>query len=379
MADVPNPQRAVVAEPGVYERLGLRPVVNGMGAVTMLGGSLMPPEVVDAMREAAQSFVVLEDLQRAAGERIAALLGVPAAMVTSGAASGIAVCAAACLTGGDPTALAALPDTGGRPRRVVMMRTHRTGYEAQLLAPGAEITWVDDREDLPAAMTGAAMALFLGKAEPKGITGRAFADVARRHAVPVVVDAASDIPPLFRIRRYLGDGFDLVILSGGKALRGPQASGIVLGDPALVAAAQRAISPHGGVGRAMKVGKEEIVGLVAAVERYVALDHDAEQRRCDDAVAEMSAIVSAGADARFRVARHIPLIANEVPHLAVEWDEDATGLRSAALVESLRRGDPPVWILDEGPGRVVVSVWMMQPGDHLIAAQRLSAALTGAV
>jgi D-glucosaminate-6-phosphate ammonia-lyase len=359
---------------GIYDDLGVRRIINGMGAVTMLGGSLLPPEALTAMHEAAASFVMLEELQAAAGARIADLLGVPAAMVTSGAASAIAVATAACLTRGDAAELRALPDTSHPRDGVLVQSAHRSGYDAQLRVAGARIVEVESLADMEAAAPRAAMVFFLNYREGAGRLGVAACSAfARDHGLPLVVDAASDIPPLSRVGDLM-ELADLVILSGGKALRGPQSTGILLGRGELVDAARRAISPHGGIGRGMKVGKEEIAGLVAAVERFVTIDHDAEHARLAAVVDQV--IASVGSVAGVHASEWVPPIANHVPHAAFEWDEDALGRTSADVVAALLAGDPAVAILDEGPGRVVVSVWMLQPGEHLVIADRLQAELS---
>jgi D-glucosaminate-6-phosphate ammonia-lyase len=243
----------------VYTRLGVKPLINGMGTVTVVGGSLMPPEVVRAMEEASRHFVFVPDLQKKAGARIAELLDVPGAMVTAGAASAIAVATAAAMTRGDQKKISQLPDTTGLPFEVIQQKSHRCGYEPQILLNGAKIVTVETREDLDRAIgERTAMMFFLNKAEPDGqIKSDEWVRVAKERGVVSFNDAAADVPPREHLSRYLRQGFDLVAFSGGKGLRGPQCSGLLLGRKDLIDGAHTCISPFGGIGRGMKVGKEE--------------------------------------------------------------------------------------------------------------------------
>jgi L-seryl-tRNA(Ser) seleniumtransferase len=354
-------------------RLGVTPVINGVGTVTVLGGSLMPREVLDSMEEAAHHFIPLPELQQKAGEHIANLLGVPAAMVTCGAASAITVAAVACMTRGDRTKLDQLPDVTGMPFEIIQQKTHRSGYEHQMTLAGAKILTVETRQELDSAISPrTAMLFFLNKADGEGRIKRAeWVEVGRKRGIPSFTDAAADVPPKGRLGQYVKEGFDLVAFSGGKGLLGPQSAGLLLGRKDLVEAATLAISPNGGIGRGMKVGKEEIAGMVAAVERYLRVDHDAEIRELDRRVSEMTATLRKVSG--LRLSRHVPEIANEVPHLTVEWDEQALKLTSADAVERLKSGSPPIWVSRIGAGVLRISPWMMKEGEHRVVAGRVRA------
>ena len=362
----------------VYSRLGVKPLINGMGTVTVLGGSLMPPEVVRAMEEASRHFVFVPDLQEKAGARIAELVGVPAAMVTAGAASAIAVATATAMTRGDPKKIAQLPDTTGLRFEVIQQKSHRCGYEPQMLLNGARIVTVETRSELDASIgERTAMMFFLNKAEPDGRIKRdEWIAVARERGVVSFNDAAADVPPREHLSLYFRQGFDLVAFSGGKGLRGPQCSGLLLGRQDLVDDARTLISPHAGIGRAMKVGKEEIVGLLAAVERYLKLDLDAERRELEAKVAHLKDVV--GKIKGVRVETRVPEIANHVPHFVASWDEGERQLTAKQVQERLRAGDPEVHVLLTGAGELTVSVWMMQGDEHRIVARRLRDVLAGA-
>jgi uncharacterized pyridoxal phosphate-dependent enzyme len=353
----------------VYARIGVKPLINGMGTVTVVGGSLMPPEVVRAMEEASRHFVYVPDLQQKAGARIAELVGVPAAMVTAGAASAITVATAAAMTKGDPTKIAQLPDTTGLPFEVIQQG--RSGYEAQIRVTGARVVTVETREELDRATSErTAMMFFLNYAEPNvKIKRDEWVHVARERGVVSFNDAAADVPPREHLSQYVREGFDLVAFSGGKGLRGPQCSGILVGRKDLIDGARTLVSPHGGIGRGMKVGKEEIVGLVAAVERYMTVDPEAERRMLEAKVEHLKEVV--GKMKGVSVETHVPEIANHVPHFVATWDEGDRKLTAKQVHERLQAGDPPVYVLLTGPGKVTVSVWMMQGDEHRVVARRL--------
>ena len=245
----------------------------------------MPAEVVQAMAEAAGSFVSIPELQEKVGIRIAGLVGVPAAMVTAGAASAITAATAACMTCDDPRALDRLPDTEGLKNEVIIQKAHHSGYEPQIKVAGARVGWVETRAELDRAITPrTAMMFFLNRYEPLGQIKRdEWIKVGKERGVALFNDAAADVPPAGRFAEYVRQGFDLVAFSGGKAIRGPQSSGLLLGRPDLIAVARRSISPNMAIGRGMKVGKEEIVGLLVAIERFVKLDHAAEMRAWENA------------------------------------------------------------------------------------------------
>ncbi|HUQ93683.1 MAG TPA: hypothetical protein VM120_18535 [Bryobacteraceae bacterium] len=355
----------------LYASLGVKPVINGVGVVTVLGGSIMPPEVIRAMEEASRYFIPLPDLEKKVGARIAELLKAPAAMVTCGAASAITVGTAACLSQGEPAKLRHLPNRDGIRFEVIQQKSHRSGYEHQMELCGAKIVTVETRKELEAAInekTG--MMFFLNKAEPNGeVKSADFVKIGKDRGVPTMNDAASDATPKENLWKYTQLGFDLVIFSGGKALRGPQASGLLLGRKDLIEAALPAMSPFGGIGRGMKVGKEELCGVLAAVERYLKVDHQAEYREVDARVASIRAALKGIRG--IQTDRHVPVIANEVPHVTVEWDEAARGLSAQQVTEKLLAGDPPIHVQRPGKGKLLISVWMMRGEEHKIVGRRL--------
>ncbi len=370
-AAAPAVNRTAATPSALYASLGVKPVINGVGVVTVLGGSLMPPEVVQAMEEAGRYFIPLPELQKKVGARLAELLHAPAAMVTCGAASAISVGTAACLSQGDPAKLRQLPGRDGIRYEVIQQKTHRSGYEHQMELCGAKVIAVETRAELEAAInerTG--MLFFLNKAEPNGkITAEDFVKIGKARGVPTMNDAASDATPKENLWKYTKMGFDLVIFSGGKALRGPQASGLLLGRKDLIDAALPAMSPFGGIGRGMKVGKEELCGLLAAVERYLKVDHQAEWKELEARVTSIRGALKGAKGVRTE--RHIPVIANEVPHVTVHWDEEARGLTSQQVTEKLLASEQPIHVQRPGKGELLISVWMMRGNEPEIVGRRL--------
>ena len=368
------------ANADVYARIGVKPLINGVGTVTVLGGSIMAPEVVQAMNDASRHFVPMPELQRKVGARIAELLKVPAAMVTCGAASSIAVATAACMSRGDAKKLEQMPDVSGGAIRyeVIQQKAHRSGYEHQMTIQGARIVWVETAEDVERAISPkTAMMFFLNKNDGDGkIRWQEWTALARKHNVPSFSDAAADVPPKENLWKYVHGGFDLVTFSGGKGLMGPQASGLLLGRQDLIDAARQCISPAGGVGRGMKVGKEEMMGLLAALELFLKTDHDAEFRNLDKRVSEISATLTKIDGVK--LTREVPAIANVVPHLRIEWDETKHKVTAQQVVDRLRDGDPSIHIQRHGAGNLYISVWMMRGNEHKVVAQRLAETLRAA-
>jgi uncharacterized pyridoxal phosphate-dependent enzyme len=361
----------------IYARLGIKTVINGQGTYTALGGSLMPPEVVQAMAEAAGSFVSITELQEKVGARIASLIGVPAAMVTAGAASAITIATAACMVCDDPRAIERLPDSEGLKNEVIIQKAHHCGYEPQIAIAGAKLVWVETRTELDGAISPrTAMMFFLNRYEPLGQIKRdEWIKVGKERAVPLFNDAAADVPPAGRLSEYVRQGFDLVAFSGGKAIRGPQSAGLLVGRADLIAAGRQAISPHMGMGRSMKVGKEEIVGLLVAIERFLELDHAAQWRVWETRVAEMIVILSKvpGMTAR----ADVPEIANHSPHLLVEWSQWHSELKAADVVRRLREGEPSIAVLAEAERELRVAVWTLRDEEHTIVAKRIQQLFQG--
>src|SRR5581483_1320654 len=272
---------------GVYDRLGVRPVINARGMNTMASGSLMPPPVLDAIAEAASAFVDMEELNRKAGEHIAQLIGVEAAHVTSGSAGGLLLAAAACIAGDDPKAIAQLPDTTGLKNGIVIERCRRIRYDQALRTAGATLIEVGDEssctpEQMEAAIddkTAAIMHIVSPYLGVNGVPVETAIEIAHRHGLPIIVDGASTLPPASHLTKWTAMGADLVIYSGGKGIRGPQGSGLLVGRKDLIRAVALNGAPNGAIGRPCKVSKEDIIGLVTALELFLQEDWTIEWNR----------------------------------------------------------------------------------------------------
>ncbi len=354
-----------------FRELGVRPFINAAGTYTAMTASLMPSEVMDAINYASKHYVMLDELHDRVGARIATLVRAEAAMVTCGAASALTLGTAAALTGTDRQKISDLPDLARMKSEVLIQKAHRFGYERAVRNCGVRLVEVETREDLERAISDkTAMMLFYNNNNKEGqIRDEEFVQLGRKHSIPTMNDAAADVPPVENLWKYTAMGFDLVAFSGGKGIRGPQSAGLLLGTTPLIAAARQNASPNGGaIGRGMKVNKEELVGMLAALERFVRLDHAAEarefQRRAETIHKAASSVAGVTAEI------FVPEVANHVPHVRVTRDATSSGPPAPAIVRALQDGEPSIAIRSEGDA-LVIGVWMMQKGDDKIVARRL--------
>lgn len=370
--------------------LGVRRVINAAGTYTFLGGALMPPDVRDAWVQAAGTYVRIDELHDAIGRRIAQAVGSEAAMVTAGTAAALTVGTAACITGSDPDRIRRLPDTRGMPDEVVIQRSHRFAYDHAVRACGVRLVEVETAVDIDAAVgPETAMLLFLNLAEGRGRVGPdEFVALGRRHGTPTFIDCAADVPPISTLETALARGFDLVAVSGGKAIGGPQNAGLLLGRADLIAASRLNSAPNSDViGRGLKVNKETMLAMLVALERFIARDHDADRREWDrriDAIAARLRDVPG-----ITTDRYLPDIANRAPHLSVRWDATTIPDSIEEIAEQLRIGEPSIEVVPQFPGEhawaangpqdaLNVAVWMLQPGEEEIVGRRLVDVLTAA-
>src|SRR5438067_3205456 len=360
-----------------FRELGVRPFINAAGTYTAMTASLMPPEVIEAITYASRHYVMLDELHDRVGARIATLLRCEGAMVTSGAASALTLGTAAVLTGTDARKIVELPNLAGMKNEVIVQKAHRFGYEHAVRNCGVRLVEVETREEMERAIgPQTAMMLFYNNNNGEGrIRDEEFVEIGRKHGVPTLNDAAADVPPVENLWKYTKMGFDLVAFSGGKGLRGPQSAGLLLGRRDLIAAARLSAPPNGNtVGRGMKVNKEEMVGMLAALELYLATDHAAELR---DFEARADAIRAAAAGvAGVKADVFVPEVANHVPHVRISWDAAQHRLTAADVVGKLRAGEPSIGTRSEGDA-LIVGVWMMRPGEEKIVARRLRDVLQG--
>src|SRR2546427_3679328 len=365
----------------IYERLGVRTRINAKGTYTYLTGSLLPPEVVEAMTDAAQHYVLIEELQRAVGAEIASLLGVESACVTSGAAGALTLGTAACVTGSDPERIKRLPETAGMKNEVIIQKAHRYGFDHAVRNVGVRLVEVETEDDLERAISDkSAMLHFLNEAQNRGKIGlEKWVEAGKRHGIPTFNDAAADVPPVSHLSDYNKMGFDLVSFSGGKGLRGPQCAGLLLGRKDLIDAALLNNNPNEDtIGRPMKVGKEEIVGLYVALELYLKVDHEAQWKDWEARLDAIDRMVSSVPGVR--TGRFVPEVANHVPHLYLQWDEKAMGLTKAECVKQLEDGEPSIICLggEDYQYGLAVTPFMMKPGEEEIVGRRLKEILGAA-
>jgi uncharacterized pyridoxal phosphate-dependent enzyme len=323
----------------IYADLGVRTLINGRGVATFYSGTLMPPEVHQAMERASEHYVEIVELQKAVGARLAHYAGTEAAMVCSGSAACIAQATAGCIAGTDPDKIARLPETSGMKNEVII--TQRSVWDRCIALPGAKLVLVHSLKELESAINpNTAMVEMEYGDERLMKTGDVIA-VCKSHGVPFLLDAAVACPPFKRLKTIASLGADLFCVSGGKGLFGPQCSGVLFGRKSLIEAALRNGSPfEGSICRPMKVGKEEIVGVLAAVEWSSRRDYQAD---CKVWRAWLQYIVDELAAVPGVLAQiYIRTIGNEVPYLALNWDEQKLGFTGKQCMDALRAGDPQI-------------------------------------
>jgi uncharacterized pyridoxal phosphate-dependent enzyme len=359
-----------------YEELGVKTVINCEGTMTMLGGSLPHPELEAVMGMAARHFVSIPDLEVAAGRRIAEMLKLPegyTALVTSGAAAAIQSGLAGILTGGNEVLIRQLPDLTGMKSEVIIQKSHRNPFDHQLRSTGVKLIEVETVEDLRAAVNDrTAMMHFSNFANAAGqIKVDEWLRLGKQYNIPCMNDAAADTPPVSHLWDYANMGYDLITFSGGKAIRGPQCAGLLIGREGLVANALLNNSPHEDtIGRSQKVGKEEILGMVKALELFLAEDHEALAQEWQGRLEMISREITKvpGVSTSF----FVPDIANHVPHMRIVWDEARVSLTAEQAAKQLRAGKPSIVISHgEGPG-LSMNSFMLQAGEDKIVAAHLS-------
>jgi len=368
----------------VYRAVGVRPLINARGTFTIIGGSLMLPEVRAAMDEAARQYVHLDELAEAVGARLATLTGAEWGLVTSGCSAGITHATAACIAGGNPDLHIRIPDLTGFPKDEVIIPTHsRNVYDAAVRVVGARIIQVASIAELADALgprTAMIYVLAGNGADQSVLNLKAIAPLAKERSVPILVDAAAEILTIPNV--HLQNGATLVAYSGGKCLRGPQAAGLLLGRKDLLRAAWVHSAPHHGPGRAMKVGKEEAIGMLMAVEMWVKRDHDAEWKQWTSSLDHIARRVSAVVGVTTTVMQPGGL-SNRTPSLRVWWDPQRFGFSGDTVVRALLETEPRIALTSArrpGPPQetgVAITPYMMSPGDEQVVADRLVSLLSG--
>ena len=363
----------------LYDEIGVTRVINASGSMTSLGGSLIAPEVLEKMNEAARSFVVVKELMDWAGAEIARLTGAEAGMVTSGSAGGILLACAACLTGADRQRMRQLPAAQGWKNEFVMQKQHRIGFDHAVGVAGGRIVEVGDDagtrpEQIEAALSERTAAVFHVVLDPQPtVPLDQVAEIARARGIPVVVDAAAELPPVDNLRAFVEAGGDLVIFSGGKDISGPNDTGILCGRADLVGAARAQAFPNGGIGRPLKVSKEQIVGLVFALRRFAALDQEERMRRwqamAETMAARLGGLPGVEVDIAHPTRGARPLC---IPRTRLRIDAALLGRSVGEIEAELEAGRPRIAVLPEPAAQ---AIWLnpqhLEDGEEEVVARRL--------
>jgi uncharacterized pyridoxal phosphate-dependent enzyme len=374
-----------------YQTLGVTPFINAAGTYTVLSASTMPDEVRAAIELAARRPVNLNELIDASGAYLAKRLRCEAALVTSGAAAALVVGTAACITMGNEHPILDIPtDMSALKNEVIVQKSHRYGYDHALRNCGILFVEVETLEQYEQAFTERTVMAHFFNAGSGKISREDWVRVAHKHQVPCFNDAAADVPPISNLWNYTQMGFDLVTFSGGKGLRGPQCTGLLLGRKDLIEAAKKNNSPNSNtVGRGMKVAKEEIVGLVAAVDWFLKQEDAAIEAQCRQRADRIAKHLSAIPTVQTQI--FVPEVANHVPHLLITYDQSRVKITGAEVMQKMRAGKPRVELnpstggtpasagLPGGPNTIVVGVWMLQPEEDLVVAKRLREVLQQAI
>jgi len=371
--------KATVAKRDILKELGIRTFVNAAGTYTAMTASLMHDEVIETIKEGAKQFAMLDEVQDRVGEKIAELCHAEAATVTAGCWSALVLGMAGVLTGMDMKKVAQLPDVTGMKAEVIVQKGHNIGYVHALTNTGATIVEIETVQELEKAISEkTAMMWFLNSYAPSGkIQHEEWVAIAKKHKIPTMIDMAADVPPVSNLWKYNDLGFDLVCISGGKAIRGPQSAGILMGRKDLIAAARLSAPPRGGnIGRGMKVNKEEVLGMYVALEKYINQDHDAEWKMWEGKIDSIAKSVSSITGVTTEVS--VPPVANHTPLLFIKWDETKIKTTNKDLMLKLRNGSPSIEVMANGTG-INITVFMLKEGEEKIVAKRVREELLSAM
>ena len=354
-----------------FKELGIRTFINAAGTYTSMTGSLMPKEVIDAINYGSLEYVNLDELQDKVGERIAELLQCEYATVSSGCFGAMSIAMAGVMSGKDPKKIKQLPDTTGLRNEVILQESHTIGYAQALTNVGAKLVKVKTAEELENAVNEkTAMLWFLNANTDRGdIKWEEFVSLGKKHNIPTFIDCAADVPPVDNLFKFTRIGFDMVAFSGGKGLRGPQSAGLLLGKKEYIEAARLHTPPRGEtIGRGMKVNKEEVLGMLAALELYLSKDHQAEWKMWEDQIDLISE--SAKSVSGVETTIHVPPHANHVPSLKIRWDQSKVNISPDNVRKILREGSPSIETVGN-KNEIGITTWMMVPGQEKIVAKKI--------
>ncbi|WP_162341144.1 aminotransferase class V-fold PLP-dependent enzyme [Cyclobacterium salsum] len=356
----------------LVQELGLRSFINAAGTYTAMTASLMPKEVMEAINYSSRHYVILDEVQDKVGEKIAVLCHAEAATVTAGCWSAMVLGTAGVLTGKDRDKIRQLPNLEGMKSEVIVQKSHNVGYVHAITNTGVKVVEVETAADVDRAVNDkTAMMWFLNYQAPDGkINHEEWVALGKKHGIPTMIDMAADVPPVENLWKYNDMGFDLVCVSGGKAIKGPQSAGILMGRKDLIEAARLSAPPRGGtIGRGMKVNKEEILGMYVALDEYIKKDHEKEWKEWEDKVAYVAGEVEKIDGVTTDVS--VPPIANHTPYLKISWD-DSIQLTREQLQEKLRMGDPSIEVISGGDHAISMTVFMLRPKEEKIVAKRIA-------
>lgn len=371
------PAVSAAAKRDLFKELGIRTFINARATLTAYTGSLMQDEVLETIRNTSRRYCMLDELQDKVGAKIAELCHAEAATVTSGAFSAIMLGTAGVLSGNDPKKAAMIPhlEGSGMKTEVILQKGHNIGYYQAMKNCGVTMVWVETREELDRAINDkTAMMAFMNCNTNSGqIKHKEWLEVAKKHNIPTLIDIAADVPPIENFWKFNDMGFDLVCLSGGKAIRGPQSSGVLMGKKDLIAAARISASPRGStIGRGHKVNKEEILGLYVAIEKFIRTG-DEEWKFWLKQIAHIEKVVKNIRSVKTRV--YVPEIANATPNLEISWDPAILPLTGQQVMEKLREGEPGIE-LNAGKNNISLVTFIMVPGEEKIVATRIKEELS---
>ncbi|WP_290795931.1 aminotransferase class V-fold PLP-dependent enzyme [Flavihumibacter sp. UBA7668] len=356
----------------LFKELGVRTFINATGTLTYMTGSLMHDYVLDAIHYGADHFCMLDELQDKVGERIAQLVHSESAVVTSGAFSAMTLGLAGILTGMDQKKVEALPHLAGTGMKseVICQKAHDIVYNHAFINTGCKIVAIETVEELERAINEkTALMHFLNIADGGKISQEEWVALGKKHGIPTSIDIAADVPPVSNLWKFHDMGFDMVQISGGKAIRGPQSAGLLMGRKSIIQAARLHMPPRGfNIGRGMKINKEEILGMYVALEQYIARDHDKEWKAWEKSIGLIDAAVKSVPGVETKI--WIPTGGNITPNLSINWEKTGNAAEGKDLQEKLRMGNPSIEV-GGGKKGVNVTAWMLKPGEDKIVARRI--------
>lgn len=358
----------------LFKELGVRTFINAAGTLTFMTGSLMHDYVLDTINGASKDFCLLDELQDKVGAKIATLVHSESAVVTSGAFSAMTLGLAGILTGMDQKKVEQLPhlEGTGMKSEVICQKGHDIVYNHALTNTGCKMVMVETAEDVAKAVNEkTALMQFLNIQADKGkIMHEEWVALGKKYNIPTSIDIAADVPPVSNLWKFNDMGFDFVVISGGKAIRGPQSAGLLMGKKHVIEAARLHMPPRGfNIGRGMKVNKEEILAMYVALEHYIHQDHDKEWKEWENRISFIESTIKPISGVTTSVS--VPRLGNVTPNLKIAWDNSLIKISNKELQEQLRKGHPSIEVGGGGDNFVNVTAWMLKPGQEKIVARRI--------